>query len=110
MRLQRAKRYTRLAMRSLAGKASHRPRVRYSLSAAPQHVVPDAQTAESVAEAVLLPVYGPVIFKERPFQAQLEGNLWAVWGRQSSFFSRRSVAVVRMHRTDAHIHFLGLGR
>jgi hypothetical protein len=43
--------------------------------------VPTAETAISVAEAVLKPVYGKdQIESERPFKAVLNGNVWVVTG------------------------------
>jgi len=43
--------------------------------------VPDATTAEAIAEAVLVPIYGKeVITSERPFKATLKGEIWIVKG------------------------------
>jgi hypothetical protein len=43
--------------------------------------VPDAKTAERIAEAVLIPVYGAEqISRERPFKAARRGDVWTVTG------------------------------
>lgn len=43
--------------------------------------VPDKATAVRVAEAVLVPIYGAKqIASERPFSAELDGNVWIVTG------------------------------
>jgi hypothetical protein len=43
--------------------------------------VPDVVTAVSIAEAVLIPVYGrDVVASERPFKAVLKGGVWVVTG------------------------------
>lgn len=43
--------------------------------------VPDAKTAEKIAEAVLIPVYGEEqIGRERPFKAVRHGDVWTVKG------------------------------
>lgn len=43
--------------------------------------VPDAETARTIAEAVLTPVYGKqTILSERPFRATLKGDVWTVSG------------------------------
>ncbi|MBS1538624.1 MAG: hypothetical protein JST20_12845 [Bacteroidetes bacterium] len=43
--------------------------------------VPDKETAIKIAEAIWLPIYGEIIYKERPFTATLnkKGN-WEVYG------------------------------
>lgn len=46
-----------------------------------QGCIPDAVTAVKVAEAVLWPVYGEEIARQRPFRAELVGDTaWAVLG------------------------------
>jgi len=46
----------------------------------PEGYVPNAETAIRIAEAVLLPIYGESIFKERPFVAKLTDGAWVVTG------------------------------
>ena len=44
--------------------------------------VPTAAVAETVAEAVLIPVYGKhTVESERPFKAVLRGSIWFVTGK-----------------------------
>jgi NTF2 fold immunity protein len=46
-----------------------------------QGFVPKTNVALSIADAVLIPVYGKkVIDAERPFKAVLNGNVWTVTG------------------------------
>ncbi|MEI6972501.1 MAG: NTF2 fold immunity protein [bacterium] len=47
----------------------------------PQGYVPDAKTAESIAEAVWIPIYGKdQINGERPFESTLSFGVWTVKG------------------------------
>ncbi len=44
--------------------------------------VPNAEVAVTVAEAVLIPVYGKqAVISERPFKATLNGTVWVVTGK-----------------------------
>jgi NTF2 fold immunity protein len=44
--------------------------------------VPTADVAETVAQAVLIPVYGKrTVESERPFKAALHGDIWIVNGK-----------------------------
>jgi len=48
-------------------------------------VVPDAETAKRIAEAVWLPLYGAdVIAEQSPFEAELNHNVWIVIGSRES--------------------------
>jgi hypothetical protein len=42
--------------------------------------VPNAETAQKIAEAILVPIYGDEIYKERPFTAKLIKDIWVVRG------------------------------
>ena len=42
--------------------------------------VPDKVTAIKVAEAILVPIYGNEVLKERPFKATLSGDRWIIEG------------------------------
>lgn len=47
----------------------------------PKFVVPDAETAVKIGEAVLIPVYGKKIVEaEEPFSAKLTAGVWVVSG------------------------------
>ena len=74
--------------------------------------VPDAATAVKVAEAVLTPVYGQnTIESERPFKANLQGDIWTVNGTlpcpevkaDNHVSCAGGVATVKISRADAHI-------
>lgn len=44
-------------------------------------LVPDAETARRIAEAVATSLYGEtVVVRERPFRVRLHGNVWTVMG------------------------------
>jgi NTF2 fold immunity protein len=42
--------------------------------------VPDAKTAEKIAKAVLVPVYGEKQIRQESFKAIRRGNIWTVTG------------------------------
>ena len=47
----------------------------------PEGYVPDAKTAEKIAEAIWKPVYGSkVINEQKPFETRLDGRVWYVSG------------------------------
>jgi hypothetical protein len=61
--------------------------VAVSVAGEPKHnvnskdgLVPNAETAIKIAEAVWLPIYGDGIFKKKPFKAHLAGDVWVVEG------------------------------
>jgi hypothetical protein len=44
-------------------------------------VIPDADTAKAIAEAVAIPLWGKkIVQSELPFRAGLKGNVWTVIG------------------------------
>ena len=46
-----------------------------------QGFVPDAETAKKIAKAVWLPIYGPSVLNERPYNAKVVGDsIWIVQG------------------------------
>jgi len=74
--------------------------------------VPDETTAVSIAEAVLIPVYGKKqIESERPFKAVLENGVWIVHGTLHCSDGKGGVtttcvggtAEVRLSKTDGRI-------
>jgi hypothetical protein len=59
-------------MKSVAATHSHVPKNGF---------VPDKETAIRVAEAILVPIYGEKqVAAERPFSADLKGDVWIVSG------------------------------
>lgn len=42
--------------------------------------VPNKETAIRVAEAIWLPIYGDKIYRNKPFIAKLNGDVWVVEG------------------------------
>jgi hypothetical protein len=76
--------------------------------------VPDSTTAIKIAEAVLAPVYGEKkIVAERPFSAELQGDVWIVTGTLHctdgqgnsvpTDYCHGGVATVRLSRIDGRI-------
>jgi hypothetical protein len=74
--------------------------------------VPDEATAVKVAEAALIRVYGKKqIESERPLHAQLDGDVWTVWGTLQCSDGKGGittvcvggVAKVRISATNARI-------
>jgi hypothetical protein len=76
--------------------------VRVSAQTAPQPgYVPDATTAVSIAEAVLLPLYGSkVIRQERPFRAELRND--SVWVVRSGRYTKGG-SYVEISKADGQI-------
>jgi len=80
----------------------------------PGGYVPDSKTAITIAEAVLIPVYGKKhIESERPFKATLEDDVWTVAGTLYCRDGKPAtdkpptcvggVAVVQISKADARI-------
>jgi len=54
---------------------------RVTAGAREHHPVPDEAAAIALAEERLIPIYGKKqIESEQPFKAELNGNVWHVWG------------------------------
>lgn len=76
--------------------------------------IPNQETAVKVAEAILIPVYGEKqVVSERPYQAQLDGDVWTVSGtlycgdppRRSSSCNG-GTAVVKLSKRDGRVLFM----
>jgi len=66
-------------------------------------IIPDAQTAIKVAEAILLPIYGEnSIAKEQPFKAELSGETWTIKGSMSPN-REGGVAIVTLSKVNGQI-------
>ncbi len=69
--------------------------------------VPDEATAVKIAEAVLVPIYGEKqIESERPFHAELNGDVWTITGTFHCPVGRicaGGVAEIQLSATDARI-------
>lgn len=42
--------------------------------------IPDSVTAVKIAEAILVPIYGKEVLKQRPFKSNLQGDIWKIEG------------------------------
>lgn len=70
----------------------------------PSGYVPNEATALRVAEAILEPIYGRVqLDKERPFKAELNGNIWHVYGAMPPINVFSGVAEIWISKTDCKI-------
>ena len=68
--------------------------------------VPDKATAVKVAEAILVPIYGADILKQRPFKAGFYADRWIVEGTFPVSKGRNplgGVAVIEIHKTTGEI-------
>jgi len=75
----------------------------------PKYYVPNSETATKIAEAVLVPIYGrQKIEKERPFHAELHGDVWLVYGTLPHGHLG-GVARVNISRIDGRIVSVGHG-
>lgn len=59
------------ALTAVAAESSYMPKNGY---------VPDKATAVKIAEAVLVPIYGEQVLKQRPFRATLSVDRWIIEG------------------------------
>lgn len=69
--------------------------------------VPDKETAEKIAEAVAIPIYGKEkIGKEKPLIAKLDGDKWTVTGTFHGnllLHVMGGVVIVEISKTDGRI-------
>lgn len=71
-------------------------------------VVPDEQTAISIAKAVLLPIFGAkTVAADEPFAATDEGDVWVVTGAPPPPGTMGGSATVRILRRDGRVLWLG---
>ena len=69
----------------------------------PKGFVPDKSTAETVAIAVLTPIYGKSnILRQRPFQVNLRDDIWTVRGTLPHHMVG-GVAEIRISKTTGEI-------
>jgi len=69
----------------------------------PKGLVPDADTALRIAEAVLTPIYGKrSVAREKPLVASLEGDVWTVRGTLEQG-KLGGTALVQISKTDARV-------
>ena len=82
--------------------AQHAAGTEGATETAPKPFVPDEATAIRIAEAVWLPIYGKGIYEQRPFRAQLVGNVWIVTGSLPPM-TCGGVPIARISRDDGRI-------
>ena len=64
--------------------------------------VPDEKTAIKVAEAILYPIYGEKIYKQRPFTAILSNDVWIVKGSLPKGMLG-GVAYIEIQKSDCRV-------
>jgi hypothetical protein len=70
-------------------------------------VVPNETTAASIAEAVLVPIYGDKqIQSQKPFKVTLQNNIWLVEGALADPPEPRGTFVLRLSKVDGKVLFL----
>jgi hypothetical protein len=68
-----------------------------------EDLIPDEKTAITIAETVLIPIYGKEqIDSEKPFHAQLSGDIWTVEGSLPEGWVG-GVASVKLSKKDARV-------
>lgn len=68
-------------------------------------MIPDAQTAQRVGEAIALALYGETVLRrERPFRARLHGNVWTVMGTLPPL-ALGGVAIIQVRKDNAAVVF-----
>lgn len=67
-------------------------------------LVPDEATAKKIAEAIWLPLYGKMIYDERPFIAHLENDTtWFVEGTLKGKMPTGGTAIIIINKKDCRI-------
>jgi hypothetical protein len=76
----------------------------------PLGFIPDEKTAITIAEAVLLPIYGEEKIKqERPFTAILNNGTWQVSGSLANGY-KGGVAIVEISQKNGQIFSISHGK
>jgi len=74
-------------------------------------LVPNEETATPIAEAVWKPLYGEALIeKQKPFHAELRGEVWFVYGSLPKGVTRGGTLEVEISRTDGRVIRVGHGR
>jgi hypothetical protein len=70
----------------------------------PNNLVPDKQTAIKIAEAIWLPIYGKMIYNEKPFVAELTNTgIWIVNGSLQNPRGKGGTAHIEIQKSDCKI-------
>jgi hypothetical protein len=67
-------------------------------------VVPNAEVAKRIAEAVATGLYGEEAMGERPYRARLRGDVWTVMGSLPTL-ALGGVAIIQISKQDGRILF-----
>lgn len=71
--------------------------------------VSNAETAEKIAEAIWLQIYGKDILKKKPFKAKLENEIWTVEGSLPEG-QVGGVPVIEISKKTGEIHRVSHGK
>jgi len=64
--------------------------------------VPDENTAKKIAEAIWFPIYGESVLNQKPYKAELKGNVWIVTGTLSDSIDG-GVAYIEIQKSDCKV-------
>ncbi len=86
-------------------------RVLSAFGAEPVILVPNEQTAITIAVAVWTPIYGEALIqKQKPFRAELKGEIWFVYGSLPQGVTRGGTMEAEISRLDGKVTRVGHGR
>jgi hypothetical protein len=69
--------------------------------------VPNEKTAASIAEAILIPIYGDKqIQSEKPFRVTLQDNIWLIEGALPDPPEPRGNFVLRLSKVNGKVLFI----
>ena len=98
---------TVISLMMFVGCAGTQPKHNYK---PPCGYVPDETTAIAIAVAALNPIYGAdKIAKEKPYKAELKGNIWIVTGSLPEGYAG-GVAVAEISKSDGAIFRISHGK
>jgi hypothetical protein len=65
--------------------------------------VPTKEVAVKIAEAVLVPIYGKQVLKEKPWKVSLNGDKWFIEGNLPKGMVLGGVVQIEISKTDGQI-------
>jgi hypothetical protein len=69
--------------------------------------VPNEKAAATIAEAILIPIYGDTqIQSQKPFKVTLENNVWLIEGALPDPSEPRGTFAVRLSEVDGTVLFI----
>jgi hypothetical protein len=69
-------------------------------------LVPNAETALRIAEAIARAAFGAeTVLQEQPFRVRLRGNVWTVMGTMNPTLGSGGVAIIQVAKSDGRVIF-----